>query len=190
VWTNHNRYTYTNDADGNVLTSLYELWSGGQWKNSEQSTYAYDVNGNLVTGNNMSWSNPSWIPSDNSFPVDINGDTYHFTGYHIAIAYIVMDISDVPGDVTTIADGYALSQNYPNPFNPSTAIRYSLSGTGPVTLKIYDLLGREVTTLVNGIEQPGTHSVEWDASSVSGGVYFYRMQAGDFTSAKKLLLLK
>jgi hypothetical protein len=190
VWTNHNRYTYTNDADGNVLTSLYELWSGTQWRNSEQSTYAYDDDGNLVTGDNMSWSNPSWIPADNSFPVNINGDTYHFTGYHIAISYIAVDITDIPGDMANVVDEYALSQNYPNPFNPSTVIRYSLISTGHITLKVYDLLGREVATLVDGMKQPGTHSVEWDASAVPGGVYFYRMQAGDFKSTKKLLLLK
>ncbi len=85
---------------------------------------------------------------------------------------------------------FALSQNYPNPFNPSTVISYQISGNNQTTLKVYDLLGREVATLVNEKKVDGNYSVQWDASSFPSGIYFYRLQAGSFSGIKKLLLLK
>lgn len=85
---------------------------------------------------------------------------------------------------------FKLEQNYPNPFNPSTKISYNLSKAGHVTLRVYDVLGREVATLVNENQYAGTHVVHFDGSSLASGVYFYRLQAGDYSAAKKLLLLK
>ena len=72
---------------------------------------------------------------------------------------------------------YAIEQNYPNPFNPSTAIRYSIPQAGLVSLKLYNLLGEEVNTLVNELKQPGYYTVIFEGSSLSSGVYFYRIQA-------------
>jgi hypothetical protein len=95
-----------------------------------------------------------------------------------------------PVPVAGIPESYALSQNYPNPFNPSTTLKYELPRASHVTLTVYDLLGREVTTLVNAIEKPGYKSVEWNASGVASGVYFYRLQAGNFVQTRKLLLLR
>jgi hypothetical protein len=86
---------------------------------------------------------------------------------------------------------FALMQNYPNPFNPSTTINYSLPESGLITIKIYDLLGREVETLVNEEKSAGNYSVQFSANNrFTSGVYFYRMQAGSFTQTKKLILLK
>jgi hypothetical protein len=85
---------------------------------------------------------------------------------------------------------YYLSQNYPNPFNPTTNIGYRISNTGFVVLKIYDLIGRDVATLVNEIKQPGEYSVSWDAAAFPNGVYYYRLQSGSFTETKKLILMK
>jgi hypothetical protein len=92
-------------------------------------------------------------------------------------------IGDLPGE-------FALDQNYPNPFNPSTLIRYSVPSAKLVTLKVYDILGREVATLVNEVQDPGQYQVRWDARSVSTGVYFARMQAGEFSTVKRMLLVK
>jgi len=85
---------------------------------------------------------------------------------------------------------YALAQNYPNPFNPTTVIRYSLPVNAHVTLRVYDMLGREVATLLDREQAAGFQSVEWNALDYAGGVYWYRLQAGPFTETKKLMLMK
>jgi hypothetical protein len=87
---------------------------------------------------------------------------------------------------------FALDQNYPNPFNPTTNFKFSIANSQLIILKIYDVLGREVKTLVNETLNPGTYTVRWDASGVSSGVYFYRLivNNGEFQQMKKMLLLK
>ncbi len=85
---------------------------------------------------------------------------------------------------------FALFQNYPNPFNPSTIIHYQLPIHSHVTLKVFDILGREVATLVDGIEEPEFKSVQWDASGLASGVYLYRLRAGEYASVKRMVLMK
>ena len=85
---------------------------------------------------------------------------------------------------------FALSQNFPNPFNPTTTINYNLSKSIQVSLKIYDVLGREVATLVNGVQEAGQKTAVWDASHIASGVYFYKLVAGDFSDVKRMILLK
>jgi hypothetical protein len=85
---------------------------------------------------------------------------------------------------------YELSQNYPNPFNPITNIKYQIQKTGQVTLKIYDITGREIKTLVNEIKNPGSYIVTFNGTELSSGVYFYRIQSGDFVQVKKMVLIK
>jgi len=91
-------------------------------------------------------------------------------------------------------ENYGLYQNYPNPFNPSTTIRYTIPRQSLVTLKVYDVLGREIATLVEEAKPMGVYTVPWDARNVSGGyasgVYFYRIVAGSWTETKKLMVLK
>jgi hypothetical protein len=83
-----------------------------------------------------------------------------------------------------------LSQNYPNPFNPSTTIKYELPKTSEVRLSVFDMLGREVSVLVNERRDAGVHEVRFIASNFSSGVYLYRIRAGEFVQTRKLLLLK
>jgi hypothetical protein len=85
---------------------------------------------------------------------------------------------------------FVLEQNYPNPFNPTTVIRYQLPASAPVTLAVYDLLGREVRTLVNERMNAGVYEVAFDGSGLSSGVYFYRLSAGDFVQTKRLMILR
>lgn len=85
---------------------------------------------------------------------------------------------------------YALAQNYPNPFNPATVINFSLPKAGFVTVKVYDLVGREVATLVQGYQNAGSYGVDFDASKLSAGVYLYKLTANDFSQVKKMMLVK
>jgi len=85
---------------------------------------------------------------------------------------------------------YSLSQNYPNPFNPVTRIKYSVPKTGYLTIKVYDLMGREVATIFEGVQQAGNYSVTFDAGGLAGGIYLYQMKVGNFVENKKLVLLK
>jgi hypothetical protein len=85
---------------------------------------------------------------------------------------------------------YSLSQNYPNPFNPSTTIKFSIQNTGLVSLKIYNMLGQEVATIINSELKPGSYSYSFNASRLSSGVYFYSLNAGSFNQTKKMMLLK
>lgn len=95
----------------------------------------------------------------------------------------VASISNIPGN-------FQLLQNYPNPFNPKTTISYSLNFADKVTLKIYDLLGNEISTLVNGIQNAGIHYIDFDAESISSGIYFYSLEAAGYKEVKKMILLK
>ncbi len=85
---------------------------------------------------------------------------------------------------------FALSQNYPNPFNPSTTIYYSIPTSESVTLKVYDVLGNEVATLVNEEKPVGTYEIIWQAANLPSGIYFYTINAGSFIETKKMILLK
>ena len=85
---------------------------------------------------------------------------------------------------------YALSQNYPNPFNPSTKIDFTIPASSQVQLKVYNMLGQEVATLINGALTAGSHTATFDASRLSSGVYLYKLTAGSFVTTKKMVLVK
>ena len=89
-----------------------------------------------------------------------------------------------------ISDGFELFQNYPNPFNPTTSIKYQIANSGYVSLRVYDSIGREVATLVNETKSPGVYELTFNGSNLSTGVYVYRLQVGDYSKTKKLVLLK
>jgi hypothetical protein len=91
---------------------------------------------------------------------------------------------------TVIPSQYSLSPNYPNPFNPTTVITYSIPKSGNISLKIYDLLGREVAALVNEIKQAGKYEVKFDGSKLASGIYLYRIQSRDFNLTRKMILIK
>jgi hypothetical protein len=102
----------------------------------------------------------------------------------------VSSVSDVENENIIIPEEYVLYQSYPNPFNPSTTIKYSIPNSDKVNLKVYDILGREVATLVNEYKIAGTYSVEFNASRFASGVYFYLIQSGNFIETRKMILLK
>ena len=91
---------------------------------------------------------------------------------------------------SSIPDDYLLFQNYPNPFNPSTTIRWQIPKAGFVTLKIYDVLGKEITTLVDEYKPVGEYKIEFNGMDLSSGIYFYQLKTGGFIQTKKMILIK
>jgi len=87
-------------------------------------------------------------------------------------------------------NSYRLAQNYPNPFNPTTNISYELTSSGHVSLKVFNVLGEEVATLVNGVQNMGVHQINFDAADLNGGIYFYSLTAGDYSETRRMVLLK
>ncbi len=147
-------------------------------------------------------TNLDTTPSDSSFlatnpfvlPVLVNSTNYLFLNSN---SYIDIPVIGPPTTVPVVSMSgdnvplqYSLKQNYPNPFNPSTAIAYTLASAGNVKLVVYDILGREVKTLVNEVQQQGEHVINFNASNLASGVYFYRIDAGSFNAIKKMVLVK
>jgi protocatechuate 3,4-dioxygenase beta subunit len=117
---------------------------------------------------------------------------YDITGSPLSASadFAVSSTTTVKADPTVRPTEFMLDQNYPNPFNPTTSIRYSLPAAGIVTLKVFDIIGKEVATLVNGFQQNGQYTVTFNASHLSSGMYFYRLETGSMTQVKKMVLLK
>jgi hypothetical protein len=139
------------------------------------------VDGNLCTVHMVISGDPTAGSQVNGAPAGVTAKFYHFTSDIL--------LSTSVGDEFT-ANTFDLSQNYPNPFNPSTQIKYTLTERSNVVLKIYDVLGKEIATLVNDAKDAGTHEVTFNAKDLASGLYIYTIQAGSFTSSKKMMLLK
>jgi len=134
----------------------------------------------------------TWLPTpdqaSHSFPVVV----YVSDGALVDSTLAVLTGSTLVGveDIVGLPTEYSLSQNYPNPFNPATVIRFALPKASNVTIKIYDLLGREISTLVNEEISAGIHEVKFDASRLASGIYIYQITAADFSAVKKMTLTK
>lgn len=123
-----------------------------------------------------------WSPFDNN-------DGYQFP--YLWMYTWLGDSDEISTDVKEeLPFDYSLAQNYPNPFNPTTQIKYSIAKAGVVTLKIYDILGRQVAELVNGYQDAGKYSIDFNASQLASGVYIYRIESSSFKSVKKMMLIK
>jgi hypothetical protein len=120
---------------------------------------------------------------------DFDGQTRHATTPDIGADEFNGIVVSVEEELTLPTE-YVLEQNYPNPFNPSTVISYQLPVSSDVTLKIFDVLGNEVATLVDEYKPAGSYEVEFDASRLASGIYFYQLKAGEYTAVKKMLLIK
>jgi hypothetical protein len=109
---------------------------------------------------------------------------------YIELPVVLGRPADVAGYRSALPGGFVLEQNYPNPFNPSTTIRFELTTSEFVTLKVYDMLGREAVTLVNQELPPGRYDQTFEANGLASGVYFYRLLAGTFAETRRMILLR
>jgi hypothetical protein len=99
-------------------------------------------------------------------------------------------VAAVQPNINNTPTQFSLGQNYPNPFNPTTMIEYNLANAGVVELKIYDITGKEVTTLVNEFQDAGSHRIQFNAVNFASGIYFYKIKSGSFQDVKRMVLIK
>ncbi len=146
-----------------------------------------------TTNSGINWQNqiegPSWFKCSSVYFLNA------LTGFVISESWLLKTTTGgglITGNTTSILlpTVYSLSQNYPNPFNPQTKIKFAVPKASFTKLIVYDLLGGEVTTLVNEELRPGTYEADWDGSNYSSGVYFYKLMASDFSETKKMVLMK
>lgn len=180
------------DAQGNIYVCGYEIKTGGT---TNGCLIKYNSGGHLIW--NISYDGAAGLNDKfTSLALDINGDLLA-AGQTFTSAsnsnYLLIKYHDITTGITssteTVKDFY-LGQNYPNPFNPTTSLQYAVGSRQFITLKVYDVLGNEVATLVNEEKPAGEYEIEFNASNLSSGVYFYKLTAKNFTQTKKMMLLR
>ncbi len=186
------------DNGGHVATIwLDELQSGrmyvGTYSFGQPLTDNFSNGGLYLTEDNgNNWrkvygSAVNVIKADNEIPRKM----YIGTKFGVKTFVDTLTVTSVRNDEEEILPSeYALFQNFPNPFNPSTQIKYAIPNGTNVKLKVFDILGKEIITLVNGYKNAGTYEVQFDASNLPSGVYLYRLETESFSQTKKLMLIK
>ncbi len=171
AWANSSMSWYTRDAaTGNVLSELFQTWYGDAWHDSLTTAYAYNQAWNDTCATTQYVRNGVWLNLDR-----------HVYSYSLGTGVT---------DTRTVAREMHLQQNFPNPFNPTTNVPFVVTQTSCVTLKVFDLRGREVVTLVNGVLPPGTYTIRWNAADRPSGTYYYQYKAGRYSEVRKMELLK
>lgn len=176
-----------NNLDG-IYLDKYDNVYISSWSPAPAKIIRYDINFSLPVAIpiNSGLSNPADIfikKSADTLCVPNSGNstvTFHYIG---GISGITPVNNEIPAN-------YSLQQNYPNPFNPTTSFEFKIAETGLVKLSVYDALGREIETIVNKTLTAGTYKAEWNATKYPSGIYFYRIEAGNFSEVRKMTLVK
>jgi photosystem II stability/assembly factor-like uncharacterized protein len=172
-------------------------WTAGQIYSHGGLAFATTASQNLIVSTDCG---DSWKPLGGGLPANVPGYVYSFA-FSDSFAFAAggggvwrRPLTEFASSVEHLGEEdvrtFSVSQNYPNPFNPSTTIRYGVPSRAHVTLTVFNTLGQQVSTLVQGDQDPGYHEVKFDAQNLPSGVYFYRMHAGGYTVTKKLLYLR
>jgi len=200
-WVNNHKYTYTYDENGNMTEDLRQYWQGEQWINDWIWTYTYDENGNRSEYLEQDWADEQWV---NDWKVNYTYDENGNRSENLRQDWVGEQWVNVRKDsylyepaasiqenyIGTQPNEYNLYQNFPNPFNPSTTIEYDLPKSSDVKIEVYNIAGQKIQTLLNKKMAAGSHQVEFNAQNLSSGVYFYRIEAGEYQDVKKMILLK
>ncbi len=189
-WVNTWRRTYTYNQNSSLLQNMFEsVDENNNWVARTKTNYTYDSNFNAATAKVESYNGNAWHEVNGYIQMFYNNnqDYIHFAARNCSLEYLLF--TDVEDEITNNLS-FSLNQNYPNPFNPTTTISFNLPNAEFVNLKVYDVLGREIATLVNEELTAGQHIKIFNAENLSSGVYFYKLQAGKFSETKKMLLTK
>ena len=148
-----------------------------------------DANGTVVDVNNSTGNNPFTLTAPGPGSYTVNAGFKNPNPRRWDSVTVDINLTDI-GEHHSNPTEYRLYDNYPNPFNPSTTIRYSIPEASFTSIKIYDVLGNEVSSLVNETKSAGTYAVEFNANDLSSGIYYYALQAGSFNETRKMILLR
>ncbi len=171
------------ESESNGFTVLRRKQGESEW--TEVASYQSDAGlraQNSLNGASYSYTDNALLEVDKVYEYQLRETG--FDGQVTTLQTLTLTIR------FNVARAFELAQNYPNPFNPTTTIRYQIPTAETVSLKVYDVLGKEVATLVNGRQEAGSYTVPFNAARLASGVYFYRLQAGGFVETKKMLLVK
>lgn len=177
--------TTTNAIVGDTITF--------EWVDGDHTTTCDGSTGTSLPGGAATWDEPisSSTPTF-SYVITVAG-TYNYKcipHFPHMVGTINATVSSITQTSSTFPEVYSLNQNFPNPFNPSTSIKFDIANTGFVNIKVYDNLGKEVSTLVNENLSAGSYQVNWNAAGLTSGIYFYRLETSDYVATKKMLLVK
>lgn len=182
-------HRYYTEADYDYCHVEVSSNNGTTW--NEVTKY----DGNMQTWTNQAFDITSYCNASSNVRIRFrltSDGSLQYDGWYVDDIKLTGYLSPLTGvtNLNTIPNKYTLEQNYPNPFNPSTQINYSIAKQGFVKISLFDVLGREVKTLVNEVKTPGYYAVEFDGTNLSSGMYFYRMESGSFVDTKKMTLIK
>jgi len=187
-------YSVQQTTDGGYIICGYtELWVTG---NCDVWLFKIDDSGDSLWVKTFGRSdedigNSVHQTSDGGYIICGSTDAFGVGNREVWLIKTSSDPNDVENEnQLSIPDNYILSQNYPNPFNPITTIKYQIPELSFVTLKVFDVLGSEIITLVNEEKPVGTYEITWNAAGLPSGIYFYQLKAGPFVETKKMMLMK
>jgi len=203
----HKFYQPTTTLSADSLGIFTSTNNGGVWvklitlKATNTPQLGTNSHANLTTTGAIGNNTEYMLPANNEWATKIlqmplGTDKVMFTAWSAFGNNAFIDDINAGGStgngtqLTLTPDTYSLAQNYPNPFNPTTKINFAIPKQGFVTLKVYDMLGKEVANLVNEVKVAGNYSVDFNAASLASGVYFYRIEASDFVDTKRMMLIK
>jgi len=183
-------WSFNNEPDVFIKTNAYQIWrryslSGGSWSawyiigysdGNENEYIDYTISGLYAESNTA------------EYKIKVRDYNNHFSDFSSSVSVNFSQFNKTNSGF--VINEYELKQNHPNPFNPNTQINYSIKSAGLATIKVYDLLGTEVATLVNEIKAAGSYSVNFNATNLASGIYFYTLTSGNYSSTKKLILLR
>jgi hypothetical protein len=188
-WINTYKRELVNDANHNQIEQIDKEWNAGSWLNSIRRFFIYNEFNFIEYAYCEIWYNNQWMNGD--------GDIFFQYPNGFTIGLITNNVSAYYSNIVSIDENenigisdFSLSQNYPNPFNPSTIIEYKIPQSSLVEIKVYDVLGKEITTLVDEFKTEGIYEAQFTTNNLPSGVYIYRMNAGNFSETKKMILVR
>jgi len=207
IWINDYRYLYEYDINNVLLSIIYQDWQSDSlnWKNVWREAYTYTPQNKIATMSKQTWTqetgwnnyvlrtyfydtNYNWVER-----ITFLWEETYWKNYYRHIATWMQPVS--VWETSPYLETYYLYNNYPNPFNPSTKIKFQIPNTEFVSLKVYDVLGKEIATLVDEEKAAGKYEIQFNSHSgeirnLPSGIYFYTLKAGQYSETKKMILLK